>query len=354
MPGITGCLYSLDDRLTMLRMPRPFLTTILFLLSATAVAQQKVAVSVSPLGDLLVNRDVRATATVVSANEPVVTAQIAALVNAVLHDVGARVDKGELLIRLDDDNAGLALAQAKASLAALDAQVLEASSRAENAEELLARNFISDEELVARRAALAVVEANREAQRVAVQAAELDVSRTRITAPFDAVIVERRAQVGGYVQPGSPLLTLSQLGGQEVDAEIDARYRGSLSIGTEAVFDSRGTRWPVRLERLSSVVDPISRTVRGRFRFVDGEADTGSSGEIIWNDLSGVLSVNVIVERNNQLGVFVADGETARFVVIDGAQQGRPAAVNLPAETLVIIRGQNRLQDGDAIEVLAQ
>ena len=340
---------------TMVNMKRLFLISTFILMSAAANAQPPpVAVGVSPLEDILVNREVRASATVVAANEPLVTAQLSALVDAVLHDVGSSVSKGELLVRLDDDNASLALAQARASLAALDAQVLEAASRAENAEELLERNFISDEELVARRAALAVVEANREAQRVAVEAAELDLSRTRITAPFDAVITDRQAQVGGYVQPGSPLLTLSQQRDREVDAEIDARYRDSLPLGTEAWFDSRGTRWAIRLERLSSVVDSTSRTVRGRFRFVDEEADTGSSGEVVWNDLSGVLSVNVIVERNSQLGVFVAEDETARFVVIDGAQQGRPAAVDLPADTLVIVRGQTRLQDGDAIEVLAR
>ncbi len=339
---------------TMVIMKNVLLTSALVFLSATSAAQQTVSVSVSPLEDMLVNREVRAAATVVSANEPVVTAQLTALVDAVLHDVGASVEKGKLLVRLDDANARLALAQAKASLAALDAQVLEASLRAENAEELLERNFISDEELVARRAALAVVQANREAQRVAVEAAELDLSRTRIRAPFDAVIIDRHAQVGGYVQPGTALLTLSQQDGREVDAEIDARYRDSLTVGTVATFDSRDNRWAIRLERLSSVVDPASRTVRGRFSFVDGEAETGSSGQVVWNDLSGVLSVNVIVERGSELGVFVAEGNTARFVAIEGAQQGRPAAVDLPPETLVIVRGQTRLQDGDAIEVLAR
>ena len=339
---------------TVVTMKRLLLTSALIALSATAAAQQTVTVSVAPLEDLLVNREVRASATVVSANEPVVTAQLAALVDAVMHDVGASVAKGDLLVLLDDANSTLALAQARANLAALDAQVLEATSRAENAEELLERNFISAEELVARRAALAVVQANREAQRVAVEAAELDVSRTRIVAPFDAVIIDRQAQVGGYVQPGTPLLTLSQQGDREVDAEIDARYRASLAIGTEAWFDSRGRRWPIRLERLSSVVDTASRTVRGRFLFVGDEAETGSSGEVVWNDLDGVLSVNVIVERNNRLGVFVAEGTSARFVVIEGAQQGRPAAVDLPPDTSVIVRGQTRLQDGDAIEVLTR
>ena len=97
---------------TMVTMKSLLIASTLILLSATSTAQTTVAVSVSPLDEMLVNREVRAAATVVSANEPVVTAQLVALVDAVMHDVGASVEKGDLLVRLDDANANLALAWA--------------------------------------------------------------------------------------------------------------------------------------------------------------------------------------------------------------------------------------------------
>ena len=53
----------------------------------------------------------------------------------------------------------------------------------------------------------------------------------------------------------------------------------------------------------------------------------------------------------NAFGVFVANDEHARFVAIPGAQEGRPAAVDLPAETLIVVRGHTRLQDGDSLDI---
>ncbi len=324
-----------------------------FLLCAAATAAP-ISVSTSRLDEVLVNREARAAATVVSANEPVVTSQVSALVSEVMHDVGATVKRGDLIVRLDNDNARLALAQAEASLQALEAQLVEAEARAKNGEELLERNFISDEELIARQAALAVVAANRDGQKVAVEAAKLELARTRITAPFDAVVLARHAQVGGYVQPGSPVVTLTQSKGREVDAEVDARYLDSLGGVDTFVFESRSRQWPVALLRLTDVLDPNSGTLTARFSFVDTAAPIGSSGQVIWNELSGVVPIDLIVQRGEQLGVFVVNAGQAQFIPIDGAQQGRPAAVDLPDDTQIVVRGQRRLQDGDEVEVLGE
>ncbi len=324
-----------------------------FFLCAAATASP-ISVSTSRLDEVLVNREARAAATVVSANEPVVTSQVSALVYEVVHDVGATVKRGDLIVRLDNDNARLALAQAEASLQALEAQLVEAEARAKNGEELLERNFISDEELIARQAALAVVAANRDGQKVAVEAAKLELKRTRITAPFDAVVLARHAQVGGYVQPGSPVVTLTQSKGREVDAEVDARYLDSVSDVDAFFFESRSRQWPVELLRLTDVLDPNSGTLTARFSFVDAAAPIGSSGQVVWNELSGVVPIDLIVQRGERLGVFVVNAGRAQFIAIAGAQQGRPAAVDLPADTPIVVRGQRRLQDGDEVEVLGE
>jgi hypothetical protein len=63
------------------------------------------------------------------------------------------------------------------------------------------------------------------------------------------------------------------------------------------------------------------------------------------------------VRRPNGLGVFVQQGSgaqaTARFVPLPGAQEGRASAVALPADTLLIVRGQAALQHGQAIDAQA-
>jgi RND family efflux transporter MFP subunit len=323
----------------------------ILVLSPIVEAAEPIPVTVEPLGNMLVDRELRAPAVVISANRAVLTSQVAALISVVARDVGDQVSKGELLIRLDDANARHALEQTRALLAAINAQIVEAESRVVKAEELLEKNFISDEELIARRSNLAVLEANRQGQQVAVNIAKLDLERTQVNAPFDAAVVSRQAQVGSYAQPGTALITLVQTSDIEIDVELDPRYATHIPKASDVRFSSQGEEWPVDLLRLSNVIDIANRIVHARFRFTGDAAAIGTSGQLIWNESSGLVPVSLIVQRGDQLGIFIAEGDTARFIPIPNAQEGRPAAVDLSSEKLIISRGHPRLQDGDKLQV---
>ena len=316
-----------------------------------APAHAEIPVTVQSLGDVLVAREYRAPASVITANRAVVTSQITALIDEVAADVGHEVGQGQLLVRLDQADTRLALAEAEAALAALDAQLLDASQRLRRAENLLERDFISEDELNLRQTEVAVIEANRERQLVAIRDARLALSRTEVVAPFAAAVVERQGQVGNLATPGSPLMTLVQTADREVDAEIDPRFAAQLETAADLRFVSEGREWPLEVARLSSVIETDTRKVRGRFRFPDESAPIGSGGEVVWNEPSGLIPVSLIVQRGNALGIFTVSDGRARFVPIPSAQEGRPAAVDLPVDTPIIASGHVRLQDGDAIQI---
>jgi RND family efflux transporter MFP subunit len=318
---------------------------------APATSNAEIPVRVQNLGDMLIAREYRAPASVVTANRAVVTSQITALIDEVAADVGHEVEKGQLLVRLNQADTRLALADAEAALAALDARLLDASQRLRRAQNLLERDFVSEDELNARRTEVAVTEANRNRQLVAIRDARLALSRTEVFAPFDAVVVERQGQIGNLATPGSPLMTLVQTADREVDAEIDPRFAEQLEAAADLKFVSEGREWSLDLARLSPVIETDTRKVRGRFRFPDESAPIGSSGDVVWNEASGLIPVSLIVQRGNTLGFFTVRDGRARFVAIPSAQEGRPAAVNLPVDTPIITSGHARLQDGDAIQI---
>lgn len=332
-------------------MARVFLLPAALLMSFHNVLAATVSVSVEHLGDVRVARELRAPATVLSANRAIITSEVTALISQVLVDVGTSVKKGATLVRLDNDNARLALAQARATLASLDAQIVQARHRLGKAEELLTRDFISDDELISRQTDVAVLEANRQGQLVAIQIAELALARTRIRAPFDATVVQRQAQVGNFAQPGSRLLTLVQTNQREVDAELDPRYAVDIPIVLDLRYVSMGQEYPLSLLRLSDVIETDTRRLRVRLKFVDAAAPIGSTGEIAWTEGNGVMPVNLIVQRGLAFGVFVAKNNKATFVEIALAQEGRPASLDLPDDTLIVTRGHIRLQDGDDLVI---
>jgi RND family efflux transporter MFP subunit len=326
----------------------PLLASLLCFQSAIA---ETVSVSVQRLGDLRVERELRAPATVLSANRAVVTSEVTALIEEVLADVGAAVKKGAVLVQLDSDNARLSLEQARASLKSLDAQIAQADHRLAKAMELLERDFISDDELIGRNTDVAVLQANRQGQLVVIEIAELALARTSIRAPFDATIVERQAQVGNFAQPGSQLLTLVQTDRREVDAELDPRYAIDIPLVSNLRYVSQGREYPVQLLRLSNVIETNTRRLRVRLEFTGEAAPIGSSGEIAWAESTGVVPVTLIVQRGSVFGVFVAKNNKAEFVEIASAQEGRPAALDLPDDTMIVSRGHIRLQHGDDLAI---
>jgi RND family efflux transporter MFP subunit len=316
-----------------------------------ATAHAEIPVRVQSLGDMLIAREYRAPASVVTANRAVVTSQITALIDDITADVGHEVARGELLVSLDQADTRLALAEAEAALAALDAQLLDARQRLRRARDLLERDFVSEDELNARQTEVAVTEANRNRQLVAIRNAQLALSRTEVFAPFDAAVVERQGQIGNLATPGSPLMTLVQTADREVDAEIDPRFAAELETAADIRFVSEGREWPLELARLSPVIETDTRKLRGRFRFPDESAPIGSSGDVVWNEPSGLIPVSLIVQRGNTLGIFTVSDGRARFVAIPSAQEGRPASINLPVDTPIVTSGHVRLQDGDTIQI---
>jgi multidrug efflux pump subunit AcrA (membrane-fusion protein) len=180
------------------------------------------------------------------------------------------------------------------------------------------------------------------------------LARTRISAPYDATVVERQAQVGSFAMPGSPLITLVQTDRREIDAEIDPQFAGGLATASDLHFVSQGRSLPVALARLSDVIETSTRKLRGRFVFSDDAAQVGASGELVWLEAQGLVPVTLIVQRGTEFGIFIANDARAYFVAIPGAQEGRPAALDLPPDTLVVSRGHIRLQDGDALMILDQ
>jgi hypothetical protein len=154
--------------------------------------------------------------------------------------------------------------------------------------------------------------------------------------------------------PGTPLITLVQTDRREIDAELDPRYVNSISDATRLRFISQDKAFPVTVARLSDVIETSTRKLRGRFVFVEDAAPVGASGELVWNEARGMVPVTLIVQRGDALGVFIANGDRAHFIVLPDAQEGRPAALDLPADTLIVSRGHVRLQDGDAINISTQ
>ena len=131
----------------------------------------------------------------------------------------ARVEQGDPLFVVDPERYRLALFQARAEL---EHRRLESKLRSDEAarRDRLGR-AVSAEEREEATSLADVARADLQAAQAALQKAELDLARTRVSAPADGHVTHLLAHAGDYARAGEPVLTL-------VDADsfwVEAYFR---------------------------------------------------------------------------------------------------------------------------------
>jgi len=141
-----------------------------------------------------------------------INAQVQGYIVSRDYQEGSVVKKGDLLFTIDPRPFEAALAQAKGTLAKDQANQVKADADKKRAIDLFKKKVISDQERDTAIAAADSTAANVEADKAAVQQAEINLGYTKITAPIDGVVGFANNQVGDLVGPiTGPLTTMSQI-----------------------------------------------------------------------------------------------------------------------------------------------
>lgn len=341
------------------------LGALLILLAATPPAQAQntpvatkataLIIESAPLGEVIIHPQRELAASVMARNESKLSAEVSGVVLRWTAEAGSAVNKGQVLVDIDPVDFRLAVAQAQAAVDASLARFRQAEQQHQRAQALVAQGFFSQEAQVERATEVALKRSELASNRAQLAIAQRQLAKATLRAPFAGSVVERLAQAGEAVTPGSVLYVLAETGAAEVSASIAPADVAGLRRATDLVFATRGQRYPLRLLRVGSTVSAPARTQEVRLAFVAADAaqpppvPVGSDGRLLWSDPQPYLPAPLLVRRGDAIGVFVEQGRVARFVVLPGAQEGRAAAVELPAETRVVVRGQATLQDGAAI-----
>lgn len=324
----------------------------LLLAHAAAHAQDpgSLHVQLRPLGEVAEPARHQIAADARARHDSWLSAETQAIVLKLHADVGMRVGRGALLIELDARDAEVAVAQAAAQLAAARARFELAGQRRQRGMELRADGHVSADELLALDTAERAARSELEIAEAGLRAAQRQREKTRILAPFDAVVMERTAQQGQLATIGSPLIRLVDASPPEVAAAIPDAWAEDLVDAQATWFvDAQGQRFPLHQLRLTDAVDAAGRTRQARLQFSGASARAGSSGQLVVESRRLRVPANLLVQREGQLGVFVAQSGQARFHAIAQAHEGRSGIVDLPAETLVVVGGQQALRDGEAL-----
>ncbi|VAW44073.1 hypothetical protein MNBD_GAMMA02-984, partial [hydrothermal vent metagenome] len=228
----------------------------------------------------------------------------------------------------------------------------QAALRLKRANELKQSQYISADDLLGRETDVAVLRADLWRLKVAQKSAKRSAEKTQVKAPFDGIVTARQAQQGQMMLLGLPLLKLVQVSEPQIHAKIPSHLASQLSKADRTFFVSNNKETAVDLIKLTQVIEQQTSMQTARFKPA-AEVLVGQTGQLVWYLKDQLLSADLVVKRQGQLGVFIANNGQAKFMPLPAAQEGRPVAIN-DSQTWsgpVIIGGRERLQDGQAISV---
>lgn len=259
---------------------------------------------------------------------------------------GDRIKQGDLVMMLDAEEKTAALDRAKAVLAQRKAEweVAQKLVLSGTRTKLQADSAWSDYAT-----ALSLI-----------QAAEAELSRNQVKAPFDGVVDKVSVEVGSSVLLGAEIATILNLDpilGKGEISERDLRY---IKIGDEAeVKLVNGEVVTGKLRYISRDATSQTRTfpVEIAIPNADGTIPAGMTAEITVRakPVDAVMLPRSVVtlNENGDLGIRAVDASSKVVFypidLVDDTQNGLVLG-GIPADAKIIIRGQDLVKDGDEVK----
>jgi len=176
---------------------------------APAAAAAAPAVTTKTLETMQVARGVVANGTVYAWQEIVVGPEVGGYrVAAVNVEVGDHVRKGQELVQLSEDLLASDVASKRANLEQAQASLENAESAYRRATSLSGSGALSQSDLDKLRSEELAAKARVEVSKAELQASDLRLRHTRVTAPDDGVISARNINVNQVAQVGTEMLRL--------------------------------------------------------------------------------------------------------------------------------------------------
>ncbi len=192
-----------------------------------------------------------AVGTFVAVNGADVTTEAGGVIREFLFEPGQRVKAGTVLVRLNTANE-------EATLRALEAAAKLAVTQRDRWRELGTQKLVSQAEVEQRAADAATTLAQVEAQRAL-------IAQKTIRAPFDGTLGIRKANLGQYIAPGSPIVNLQSMNPIFLDFTLPQQRMDQLVEGTvvHATVDSLpGRKFEGRITAIEPLIDAETRNFK--------------------------------------------------------------------------------------------
>jgi membrane fusion protein (multidrug efflux system) len=324
---------------------------------AATSTNRAIPVTVAPAQLLPMDRSLTVVGTLYPKEEAVVGAEVEGRVETIKADLGDRIEPGQELAQIDTASYEAAANLAAANLTKAEANLANAEANLRRNQELRNAGIASMSELDVATAQAGQWRADVKAQEAANAIARLNLSRSRVKAPFTASVAERLINAGDFVRVGTPLYRVVNDTELKLVVQVPERYAGDVKMDqmvrfTVDAFPNEVFEGKVFL--ISPAVNLTSRAfvVAARMSNSAGrlKASTFARGELILATQVPTVVAPLTAVQNyaGVTRVFVIQDNVARSreIQVGKISDGRQEILGgLKPGELVAISGQTKLFD---------
>jgi RND family efflux transporter MFP subunit len=278
-------------------------------------------------------------------------------------DVGQRVRKGQILMRLDPVDLALSLTAQQANVEAARAGYVQAKADEARFAGLVKTGAVSLQDYDHARMALDTAKAQLEAAEAQANVTRNSSEYSSLVADADGVIVATLAEPGQVVAAGQTVVQLAHDGPREALIHLPEGVRPELETAASARLYGQEQTHRAVLRQRSDAADPASRTFEARY-VLEGEAASAPLGSTVTVKLPGnhdsvsqgvLVPVGAIHYRGAGAGVWVVNGTSeVSFRHVTIASIGREEIVlsrGIDAGESVVALGPHLLHEGQTVNL---
>ena len=314
------------------------------------------------------NQEVQRSVTLVGTVEPwkrsTAASEIAGLVVAFQVEEGMAVKRGQVLARLRTDTLKIRLNSALASHREAQTRHQQAGKDLERIKVLFQKELVTNKENDDAIAEEAALRQRLRQLKTMINQVRDELTKSRITAPFDGWITDEFTEVGQWVQAGGPVVELVDLSRLQVEVPLPERFVTDIQVNdpVTAVFDGLpGFKAQGRVFSIVAQADRTSRTFPIKVEISNPKLSV-KSGMVSRVTLSVgapynalVIPKDALVLRGGREFVFlVNEGQVTQIPVTPllHLDQFVEVAGELQAGMTVVVEGNERLLPGQPVRIL--
>ncbi|HUL95370.1 MAG TPA: efflux RND transporter periplasmic adaptor subunit [Usitatibacter sp.] len=280
-------------------------------------------------------------------------------------DAGARVSQGQVLARLDPEDARLAAQAATAQLASAESDLRFAKSELDRYADLLAKKFISQSAYDVKQNTFNAAQAKVEQARSQAAINANQAAYTNLAADSDGVVVSVSGEPGQVVTAGQPVLKLAHAGEKDVVVNAPEGQLARFKTGQDVTIQLWADPSKVfrgRIREIAGGADPVTRTYAVRVAAIDppAEAQLGMTANVLFNPQSDVrlvlLPLSALAGSQQQPAVWIVDPKTSRVQLRNVSvgqyrEDGVIITSGLDAGDIVVTAGVHRLRNDQPVRL---